>query len=62
VIPRFAEQTDLQVIEMAVGDPPEKPASATALDAVLDGLRADTSLSWFDCDFADWYWTLMSAA
>jgi nitrite reductase/ring-hydroxylating ferredoxin subunit len=63
VIPRFAEQTDFQVIEMAAGDPPEKPASAAALDAVADGLRrADTSLSWFDRDFAHWYWSLMSAS
>jgi nitrite reductase/ring-hydroxylating ferredoxin subunit len=63
VIPRFAEQTDFQVIEMAAGDPPEKPASAAALDVVSDGLRrADTSVSWFDRDFADWYWSLMSAS
>lgn len=62
VIPRFAEQTDFQVIEMVAGDPPERPASAAGSDAVADGLRrADTSLSWFDRDVADWYWTMMSA-
>jgi nitrite reductase/ring-hydroxylating ferredoxin subunit len=63
VIPRFAEQTDFQVIEMVAGDQPGKPASAAGVDAVSDGLRrAATSLSWFDHDFADWYWSLMSAS
>jgi nitrite reductase/ring-hydroxylating ferredoxin subunit len=63
VIPRFAEQTDFQVIEMAAGDPPKKPASVVGSDAVADGLRrADPSLPWFDRDFADWYWSLMSAS
>jgi len=62
VIPRFAEQTDFQVIEMAAGDPPGKPASVVGSDAVAGGLhRADPSLPWFDRDFADWYWSLMSA-
>jgi hypothetical protein len=63
VIPRFAEQTDFQVIEMAAGDLPKKPASVVGSDAVADGLRrADPSLPWFDRDFADWYWSLMSAS
>ena len=63
VIPKFAAQTDFQVIEMVAGDPPEKHASATGLDVVSDGLRrADTALSWFDRDFADWYWSLMTAS
>jgi len=63
VIPRFAEQTDFQVIEMAAGDLPKKPASVVGSDAVADGLRrADPSLPWFDRDFADWYWSLMSVS
>jgi len=63
VIPRFAGQTDFQVIEMAaetgLGDP--EPGSGS--DAVADALRdADTSPSWFDRQVAEWYWSLMSAA
>jgi nitrite reductase/ring-hydroxylating ferredoxin subunit len=62
VIPRFAEQTDFQLIEMVKPDAPAKAASATGLDTVADGLRrADTAASWFDRRFADWYWSLMSA-
>jgi nitrite reductase/ring-hydroxylating ferredoxin subunit len=61
VIPKFAEQTDFQAIEMAAGDPPVKSASAPGSDAVADALpRADPSLSWFGRDFADWYWSRMS--
>jgi nitrite reductase/ring-hydroxylating ferredoxin subunit len=63
VIPKFAEQTDFQVIEMAAGDPPEKPASEARSDAAADGLRhADPSLSWFDRDFAEWYWSKVSVS
>ena len=60
VIPKFAERTDFQVIEMAAGDWPEKPFSTAASEAVAEGLRcADTSLSWFSRNFADWYCSRM---
>jgi hypothetical protein len=62
VIPRFAEQTDFHVIEMAGEEALAKNSSTVGGDAVADGLRcADTSLGWFDRRFADWYWSLMSA-
>jgi nitrite reductase/ring-hydroxylating ferredoxin subunit len=63
VIPRFAEQTDFQVIEMAAEDGPGDPDTASDSDAVAAALRdADTSPSWFDRRYADWYWSLISAA
>ena len=63
VIPRFAEQTDFHVIEMAGEEALEKNSSTRGNDAVVDGLRcADISVGWFDRRFADWYWSLMSAA
>jgi nitrite reductase/ring-hydroxylating ferredoxin subunit len=58
VIPKFAEQTDFQAIEMVAGDAPE----GTGSDAIADGLRrADTSVCRLDRRFAYWYWSLMSA-
>ena len=63
IIPRFAEQTDFQVIEMAAENGLRDPDPGSGSDAVADALRdADTSPSWFDRRFADWYWSLMSAA
>jgi len=60
VIPKFAEQTDFQVIQMIAADGPEETAAAS--DAVAEGLRGtDTSHCWFDRRFGDWYWSLMSA-
>lgn len=57
VIPKFAEQTDFQTIEMCA----EKAAEGAPSDGVADGLRGtDASLSWFDRRFAEWYWSLMS--
>lgn len=57
IAPRFAEQTELQVVEMATGN-----GAATGPDAVAEALRcADKSVSWFDRGFADWYWSLVSA-
>jgi phenylpropionate dioxygenase-like ring-hydroxylating dioxygenase large terminal subunit len=57
VIPKFAEQTDFDVIQMTAADAPESAGS----DVVADGIRgADDSPSWFDRRFADWYWSLMS--
>jgi nitrite reductase/ring-hydroxylating ferredoxin subunit len=60
VIPKFAEQTDFQVIQMVAADALEETAAAS--DAVAEGLReADTSHCWFDRGFGEWYWSLMSA-
>jgi nitrite reductase/ring-hydroxylating ferredoxin subunit len=62
LIPKFAEQTDLQVIEMMADDAPRSGESETGPDAVAERLQGtDTSLSWFDRGFAQWYWSLMSA-
>jgi hypothetical protein len=59
IIPKFAEQTDFYLLELAAEDAADLPAS----DALAEGLRcADTSVSWFDHGNADWYWSLMSAA
>ena len=62
VIPKFAEQTDFQVIEMTWGENRRSAELGTCSDPVAERLRAaDTSFSWFDRDFAQWYWSLMSA-
>jgi hypothetical protein len=62
VIPKFAEQTDFQVIEMMAGENRCSAESETESDPVVERLHAtDTSSSWFDRDFAQWYWSLMSA-
>jgi nitrite reductase/ring-hydroxylating ferredoxin subunit len=62
IIPKFAEQTDLQVIEMIADDTPHKAESAADADGVVERLNGgDGSLSWFDRDFAQWYWSLMSS-
>ncbi len=60
VIPRFAERTDLQLIEIVAGD----AASAAKDDAVADGLRraGEPSADALDHDFFGWYWSLMSPA
>lgn len=63
IIPRFAEQTDFQIIEIAATDEVGDPDCASGSDPIADGLKhADTSLPWFDRRFADWYWSLMSTA
>jgi nitrite reductase/ring-hydroxylating ferredoxin subunit len=63
VLPRFAEQTDFEAVEMAAGDPPRQAALGAGSDAIADGLRrADPVPGWFDREFADWYWSMMSAA
>jgi nitrite reductase/ring-hydroxylating ferredoxin subunit len=63
LIPRFAGQTDLQVIEMVAGDRSEKDGTLAGSEAVGDRLRrADTSPGWFDRRLADWYWWMMSPA
>jgi nitrite reductase/ring-hydroxylating ferredoxin subunit len=62
VIPKFAEQTDFQAIEMIAGENRHSPELETGSDLVAESLHgADTSFSWFDRDFAQWYWSLMSA-
>jgi len=62
IIPKFAEQTDLQVIEMIADDIPRGGEPAAGSDGVAERLSGpDGSLSWFDRDFAQWYWSLMSS-
>jgi nitrite reductase/ring-hydroxylating ferredoxin subunit len=59
VIPKSAEQTDFEMIEMSAGEGRGLAAPPDA--AIADTLRrADTTPSWFDRRFADWYWSLMS--
>jgi nitrite reductase/ring-hydroxylating ferredoxin subunit len=63
VIPKFAERTDFQVIQMVAKDAPEEPAGTATPDPIAEGLgRADPSARWFDRAVGDWYWSLMSAA
>jgi nitrite reductase/ring-hydroxylating ferredoxin subunit len=60
IIPKFAEQTELQMIEMIADDAAHSGESAP--NGVAERLsNADGSLSWFDRDFAQWYWSLMSS-
>ena len=61
VIPKFAEQTDFQVIEMTAGENRGIAGSGAGSDPIAERLHAaDASSSWFDRDFAQWYWSLMS--
>jgi hypothetical protein len=61
VIPKFAEQTDFQVIEMMADENRRGPESETDQDPLAERLHtAHTSFSWFDRDYARWYWSLMS--
>jgi len=64
VIPKFAERTDLQLIEIASGDAPAETALPAADDAVAEELhRAGVPLSsGLDREFFTWYWSLMSPA
>jgi hypothetical protein len=62
VIPKFAEQTDFQLIEMMMGENRRSAEPETGSDPLAERLRAvDTSFSWFDRDLAQWYWSLISA-
>ena len=62
VIPKFAELTDFQVIEMRAGENLRSAEPETGSDFVTERLSAaDASFSWFDRDSARWYWSLMSA-
>jgi hypothetical protein len=62
VIPKFAERTDLQLIEIASGDAPAETASPAAGDTVAEELRraGAPSSSELDRKFFSWYWSLMS--
>jgi hypothetical protein len=64
IIPRFAERTDLQLIEIASGDAPAEPAGPAMPDAIGDelGKASPPPSSKRDREFFGWYWTLMSAA
>jgi phenylpropionate dioxygenase-like ring-hydroxylating dioxygenase large terminal subunit len=64
VIPKFAERTDLQLIEIGAPDEPPETAAPAADDPVADALgRAERpSLSELDRMFFSWYWSLMSPA
>lgn len=61
IVPKFAEQTDCHVIEMAAGDGPHSPHPSSLSGGISEQLHgADTSLAWFDRDIARWYWSLMA--
>jgi nitrite reductase/ring-hydroxylating ferredoxin subunit len=64
VIPKFAERTDLQLIEIASGDALTETASPATDEGVAEGLRRAgvPSSSELDRKFFDWYWSLMSPA
>jgi nitrite reductase/ring-hydroxylating ferredoxin subunit len=64
VIPKFAERTDLQVIEIISGDAPAEPASTAPDNTVADALRSAGTPSSSDLDrkFFSRYWSLMSEA
>jgi len=62
IVPKFAEQTDFEVIEMATDDNLCTAEPATGTDAMEERLQGSgNSVSWFDRDVARWYWSLMSA-
>jgi nitrite reductase/ring-hydroxylating ferredoxin subunit len=64
VIPRFAERTDLQMIEITAADAAGEAASPAADGTVADALRGAgmPSSSELDQRFFGWYWSLMSEA
>jgi nitrite reductase/ring-hydroxylating ferredoxin subunit len=64
VIPKFAERTDLQVIEITSGDAPAERASTAADNTVAEALRGAgvPSSSELDRKFFSWYWSLISSA
>ena len=62
VIPRFAEQTELQVIEITAQDAPAETDDADRRDLLAEELRrAEPSAVRLDQRFAGWYWSLMTA-
>jgi nitrite reductase/ring-hydroxylating ferredoxin subunit len=64
VIPKFAERTDLQLIEVTSGDAPAETAASAANDGVAEELRGAgvPSSSELDREFFTRYWSLMSPA
>ena len=64
VIPKFAERTDLQLIEIAAADAPLETVPPGGDDVVAEGLRrvGAPSPSELDRPFFAWYWSLMSPA
>ena len=64
LIPKFAERTDLQLIEIASSDAPAPTLSPSADDPVAEELReaGTPSSSELDGKFFSWYWSLMSSA
>ncbi|MBV8937178.1 MAG: Rieske (2Fe-2S) protein [Alphaproteobacteria bacterium] len=61
IVPKFAEQTDVHVIEIADGDGSHNPQPSSLSDGLIAQLHtADNSLSWFGRDIARWYWSLMA--
>jgi hypothetical protein len=58
IVPRFLEQTDVEVVRFAAPGAPPAPA---ANGEVVEGLRraADEGAS-LGRDFYDWYWSLMA--
>jgi nitrite reductase/ring-hydroxylating ferredoxin subunit len=62
IIPRFAERTGLQVIEMTSDEIHDSTEAGAGPNGIAERLgNVDRSLSWFDRGFAQWYWSLMSA-
>jgi phenylpropionate dioxygenase-like ring-hydroxylating dioxygenase large terminal subunit len=64
VVPKFAERTDLHMIEIASRDAAAEPASPPANGTVADALRDAVAPSSSDLnrEFFSWYWSLMSEA
>jgi nitrite reductase/ring-hydroxylating ferredoxin subunit len=64
VIPKFAERSDLHVIEIALQDTHPGPVSTAPDNTVADSLRNAglPSSSDLDREFFSWYWSLMSVA
>lgn len=65
VIPKFAGQTDIQLIEMTAGERPQSPVPSDGADRVADGLLragAEGPPAALDQHFFTWYWSLMSAS
>jgi len=62
VIPKFAERSDVQLIEIAPEDAPAETAPPAGDDPVAEGLRRASvpSSSELDREFFSWYWSLMS--
>jgi hypothetical protein len=64
VVPKFAERTDLHMIEITSQDAAAEPASPAASGTVADALRdaGVPSTSDLDREFFSWYWSLMAEA